>query len=131
LILKKFRLFAYLFRDNVVKAVTFLLLAVTLSEAFALLLLIVLYRRADKTDGALDGQAPKMRSILSLSVPVTFSASLFPLSSLIDSVLAVRLLGKYAENAVTLYGLFSGGAVTVVGYVTGVRYLLASEEVAP
>ena len=26
---------------------------------------------------------------------------------------------------------FSGGAVTVVGYVTGVRYLLASEEVAP
>ncbi|MBR2023594.1 MAG: polysaccharide biosynthesis protein [Clostridia bacterium] len=118
-------IFAYLFRENVVKAVTFLLLAVTVSEAFALLLLIVLYRRADKADGAFDGQKPKMRSILSLSVPVTFSAILFPLSSLIDSVLAVRLMGAYTDNAVALYGLFSGGAVTVVNLPVSVCYGIA------
>ena len=37
--------FAYLFRNNVERAVIFLLLAVTLSEIFALLLMIFFYKR--------------------------------------------------------------------------------------
>ena len=117
--------FAYLYRENVVKAVTFLLLAVTVAEGVALLFLFVLYRRADKNDGEVDGEIIRPRGILSLSIPVTFSAILFPLSALIDSVLAVRLMGGYTQNAVALYGLFSGGAVTIINLPVSVCYGIA------
>jgi O-antigen/teichoic acid export membrane protein len=74
-------------------------------------------------------EKPKIRSVLRLSIPVTLSACLIPLFSLIDSVLIVRLLKGYAENAVTQYGLFSGGAVTVVNLPVSVCYGIAAASV--
>ena len=73
----------------------------------------------------MDGEKIRPRGILALSIPVTFSAILFPLSSLIDSVLAVRLMGGYTQNAVALYGLFSGGAVTIINLPVSVCYGIA------
>ena len=64
-----------------------------------------------------------------MSIPVTLSSMLLPLSALLDSVLAVRLLGKYASDAVTLYGLFSGGAVTVINLPVSVCYGIAAASV--
>ena len=55
-----------------------------------------------------------MKSVLRLSIPVTFNSILIPLSGLLDSIIAPRLLGVYATDAVTLSGLFSGGAVTII-----------------
>ena len=124
-------LFAYLFRGNVAKAVVFLLLAVSLSELTALFVVFLFYKRS--TYGGITrqgmGDSVSRKSILRLSIPVTFSAMLIPLSSLLDSVLAVRLLSKYAGDAVALYGLFSGGAVTVINLPVSVCYGIAAASV--
>lgn len=122
-------LFAYFNRGNLARAVTLLLLAVSISEAFALLLLCVFYRRAEKNDGEKLGEKPRAKQVLALSVPVTFSAILFPLSALLDSVLVVRLLQNSAVDAVSMYGLFSGGAVTVINLPVSVCYGIAVASV--
>lgn len=123
-------LFAYLFRERVERAVVFLLLSVTLSEAFALFLMLALRSRAKNGEKPQnDGGRVAMKTVLRLSVPVTLGSILIPLSSLIDSVLAVRLMSAYAENAVTLYGLFSGGAVTVINLPVSICYGIAAASV--
>ena len=123
-------LFAYLFRNNVERAVIFLLLAVTLSEIFALLLMIFFYKRVPAPMQLKnEGVRYEMKHILKLTLPVTFSAILLPLSSLLDSVLVPRLLSVYEPSSVTLYGLFSGGAVTVVGLPVSVCYGLAAASI--
>ena len=123
-------LFAYLYRDDLRVAVTLLLFAVTISEAVALAFMVWRYRR-DETRSLYpdDGGRYAMKSILKLSIPVTLSSVLLPLSSLIDSVLVVRLLGKYAGDAVTLYGLFAGGAVTVINLPVSVCYGIAAASI--
>lgn len=123
-------LFAYLYRSNVVKAVTFLLLAVSISELFALLLMIFLFRRTPApVESEKSGGKVTAKTVLRLSIPVTFSAILLPLSALFDSVLAVRLMSAYATDAVALYGLFSGGAVTVINLPVSVCYGIAAASV--
>ena len=122
--------FAYLFRGDIPKAVVFLLLAVSVSELVTLLVMWWLYKRAKKrvkTQNA--GGMVGMKGILRLSIPVTFSAMLLPLSGLLDSVLAPRLLGAYTTDAVTLFGLFAGGAVTVINLPVSVCYGLAAASV--
>ena len=123
-------IFAYLYRGNVVKAVVFLLLSVSISELFALLLMALLYFRVPNRHGKeKEGGRVATRSILQLSIPLTFSSILLPLSSLLDSVLAVRLMGGYVSDAVALYGLFSGGAVTVINLPVSVCYGIAAASV--
>lgn len=123
-------LFAYLYRGNIQKAVVFLLLAVSISEAVALLVMIFLFRRVpaplkrEKT-----GEKVKARSVLKLSIPVTLNSMLLPLSGLLDSVLAPRLLGAYAQDPVTLFGLFSGGAVTVINLPVSICYGIAAASI--
>ena len=122
--------FAYLFRDNVPKAVVFLLLAVSVSELVTLLLMGALYKGAKKrVKMQNEGGRVEMKSVLRLSIPVTFSAMLLPLSGLLDSVLVPRLLGAYTTDAVTLFGLFAGGAVTVINLPVSVCYGLAAASV--
>ncbi len=123
-------LFAYLFRENIASAVTFLLLAVSLSELGALLFLVCLYKRTKKGEGrAKEGGRVGMKPILRLSIPVTLNSILLPLSGLLDSVLAPRILGGYAADPVTLYGLFSGGAVTVINLPVSICYGIAAASV--
>lgn len=123
-------LFAYLFRDNVARAVTFLLLAVSVSELFALFLMLALFHRVPATEKKRkDGGRVATKTILKMSIPVTLGSLLLPLSGLIDSVLAVRLLSRYAADAVALYGLFSGGAVTVINLPVSVCYGIAAASI--
>ncbi len=126
--------FAYLYRGNVQKAVVFLLLAVSISELFALFLMYILYKRQknrEQTEGNAQNlwDRVKTSTILRLSIPVTFSAILLPLSSLLDSVLAPRLLSVYATDAISLFGLFSGGAVTVINLPVSICYGIAAASV--
>ncbi len=121
--------FAYRFRDNIQKAVTFLLLAVSLSEAVALCLLLIIYAVKRECNEGKEGGRVAAKSILRMSIPVTFSSLLIPLSALLDSVLVPRLLGAYAENAVSLYGLFSGGAVTIINLPVSVCYGIAAASI--
>ena len=123
-------IFAYLFRENVTKAVVFLLLAVSLSELVALLVMYAIYKRVPAPDkNKKEGGRVGVKNILKLSIPVTFSSILLPLSALLDSVLAPRLLSVYATDAVTLYGLFAGGAVTVINLPVSVCYGIAAASV--
>lgn len=122
--------FAYRFQTDIRRAVTSLLFAVTVSEISALLLMFVIYksqkeRKKEENDGGRVGA----KQILRLSLPVTFSSLLLPLSALLDSVLVVRMLAKYAGDAVALYGLFSGGAVTIINLPVSVCYGIAVSSV--
>ncbi|MBE7078723.1 MAG: polysaccharide biosynthesis protein [Clostridiales bacterium] len=122
-------LFAYIFRTNVEKAVVFLLLAVSLSEAAALVFMLCLYRRKKPKKEENSGGRVALKAILKMSIPVTLSSLLFPMSNLLDSVLVPRLLGVYTGNAVTLYGLFSGGAVTMISLPVSVCYGIAAASI--
>ncbi len=121
-------LFAYLFREDIERAVVFLLLAVSLSELATLFFMLALYRRPSLAEQEESGSGVT-REILRLSIPVTLNSMLLPISSLLDSVLVPRLLGGYAENAVALYGLFAGGAVTVINLPVSVCYGIAAASI--
>lgn len=122
--------FAYRFQADAAKAVVFLLLAVSISEMVALALMWLFHRRAvrrQKTEK--DGGRVETKAVLKLSIPVTASAMLLPLSNLLDSVLVVRLLGVYAADPVALYGLFSGGAVTIINLPVSICYGVAAASI--
>lgn len=122
--------FAYIFRENVPKAVVFLLLSVSFSELVALLVMIALYKLSPaRKETGKDGGRVAAKAILHTSIPVTLSALLIPFSTLIDSVLAVRLLGGYAPDPVALYGLFAGGAVTVINLPVSICYGIAAASI--
>ena len=121
--------FAYKFRSNLRLAVTFLLLSVSISEITALGLMFLLYKKNKNKEEGKQGGRVEAKQIIRLSLPVTISSLLLPLSALLDSVLVVRLLSAYAENAVTLYGLFSGGAVTIINLPVSVCYGIAVSSV--
>ena len=120
---------AYFFRNDVERAVVYLLLAVSVSELVTLVMMAVLYRREKRGELGNEGGRVEMKSVLRLSIPVTLGSILLPLSGLLDSVLAPRLLSAYANDAVTLFGLFSGGAVTVVNLPVSVCYGIAAASV--
>ena len=120
---------AYFFRNDVEKAVVYLLLAVSVSELVTLVMMAVLYRREKRGEMGNEGGRVEMKSVLRLSIPVTLGSILLPLSGLLDSVLAPRLLSAYASDAVTVLGLFSGGAVTVVNLPVSVCYGIAAASV--
>ncbi len=123
-------LFAYLFRGDIQKAVVFLLLSVSVSELITLFLMFFLYKRVPAPNLPKNqGGRCEMKTIIKLSVPVTFSSILLPLSALLDSVLVPRFLSAYASDAVTLYGLFAGGAVTVINLPVSVCYGIAAASV--
>ncbi len=126
-------IFAWIFREEVEKAVVFLLLAVSISELVALIIIWVTYRKENKRNLSPktqnEGGRVAMKSILRMSLPVTIGSILIPVSSLIDSVFAVRLLSVYADNAVTLYGLFSGGAVTIINLPVSICYGIAAASI--
>ena len=126
--------FAYAFQGNIPKTVCALLLAVTLSELVALSLMILIFfhkkhreKQGQKTQN--EGGRVETKDILRLSIPVTLSALLFPLSALFDSMLATRFLSVYTSDAVALYGLFSGGAVTMINLPVSVCYGIAAASV--
>ena len=123
-------LFAYLFRDNIIKAVILLLLAVTLSELVTLLVLWGIFQRVSApTVFQNEGGMVEVKTVLKMSLPVTFNSILLPLSGLLDSILAPRLLSAYTREAVSLFGLFSGGAVTVVNLPVSICYGLAAASI--
>ena len=123
-------LFAYLYRGNLQKTVTTLLFSVTLSELFTLLLLVTVYgKNKERFLGLKNGERVNKRQILALSVPVTLSSAVHPITSFIESVVIVRLLSKHTDSAVALYGLFTGGAVTLINLPVSVCYGIAAASI--
>ena len=122
--------FAVSLRGNVYAAVQGLLWAVTFSEGVALCCLLVWFRRIPAPVKSQQiGEKPSPKSILRLSIPVTLSAAMIPLAGMVDSIVTVRLLRRYTDGAVALYGLFSGGAVTLISLPVSVCYGIAAASV--
>ncbi len=119
---------AYIFRATPVRAVTFLLFAVSVAEGAAV---IFVWGYAKKKHPLPLQTSLKVKAgeVLKTSLPVTASAALLPLSCLVDSVLVVRMLLRHTSDAVNLYGLFTGGAVTLVNLPVSICYGVAAASI--
>lgn len=122
--------FAYRYRGDIATAVSYTLFAVTLSEIAALLFMLAYYYFAGRSEikplYRIGAQNVKSGAVLRLTVPVTLASAILPLSNILDSILIVHLLSRYAGNATALYGLYSGGANTVINLPVSVCYGLAA-----
>ncbi len=121
-------LLAYRYRAEPIRAVSFCLLAVTLSEAAALCYLLLRYR-AEPRRIALTPRRIAVSDILLSALPVMASGALLPLSQTVDSVLIVRLLSAQTESAVSLYGLFAGSALSLINLPATLCYGISAASV--
>ena len=106
------------FLPDVIKAVTYSVLAVSISEAVALLLLILIYyfgKKSRKRQESNNAQVKELGTVMSVftvfavSVPITIGSIIFPLSQIIDSALILNILSRYYQGSVlALYGLLNG-----------------------
>ena len=146
--------FARLYRGDPARAVAFAVFAVTLSEAAALAFLAACAGRAEgrlpliargrrfarggirrtpflpplRPSFTADAR-PRARELLRAVLPVAIAAGALPLTNLIESILIVRLVGRYAENATALYGLYAGAATSLVNLPVSVCYGLAAASI--
>lgn len=122
--------FAYTYRQNIAQAVAYCLLAVTVSEAAAALFMIVWYRISEPPCARplyrVREEQIASRTLFRFVLPVAVAAGVLPLSNILDSIIIVNLIGRYAGNATALYGVFSGGANTLVNLPVSVCYGLAA-----
>ncbi len=121
-------LLAYEYRGDPARATAFALFGVTLSEAVALLVLLLRYRR-ERHDRFLRARRIHPVSLLSPVLPVMAAGALLPLSQMLDCVLVVRLLRVHTAEAVAQYGLFSGGAVALYSLPATAAYGFAAAAV--
>lgn len=120
-------LFAYLLLPNVSLAVAGATFAVSVSELVALAFLMIKYKRHSGRffpNLAVDTAKAEKRAknILKVVFPVTLVGIMLPLSHTVDSLLVVNILGKYRDDATTLYGLLSGVVCTIIGLPVSVCY---------
>ena len=118
-------------RAETPRAVAAALSAVTLSEAVSALVLFALALAARRRMRLPlhRGMPPRAGAILRGTLPVAVAAGVLPLSNMLDSVLIVRIVGGYAENATALYGLYAGGAAALTGLPASVAYGFAAASV--
>ena len=115
-------------------------LSISLSEFFAALFLGLLFiaKKPFKNakSGAISplndnfalktGQFGGVKDILKLSLPVMLCSIMMPLSRAVDGFLVVRLLSRYTNKAVKLYGLYSGGVESIIAVSTGLVATLST-----
>ncbi len=124
-------LFVKIFLSNLPLAVGGATLAITLSELIALGYVYLVYLRAKKKNSLkieFDKHNAKelRKSIIKLTVPITIVGILIPLSQVVDSFLVLNILGKYLDNATSLYGILSGVVATVIGLPVSICYGVAT-----
>ena len=123
-------------RTGIVEGATNALLGITLVEGVAMLFMLVLYMMKRKEFALLPQEAtdaPERRSFLvrqliAISVPITVSACIIPLSSFIDSALMVNRMvssGLTRETATSLYGIFSGMVIRLINIPTALALAIS------
>lgn len=120
---------SYAFRKNLTLAVASTLFAVTLSEAISTFAAYLYYRKKRPHMPLFRVPTAPIGAILKYTVPLTLTAIALPLSQLVESVVAVRLLRGLSEDATALYGIYSGCAVTIINLPVSVTYGLAASSV--
>ncbi len=120
---------AYAFRSNLPLAVASTLFAVTVSEIFSTAIALVWYFKKRAIQPLYKIRSVRYSAIMKYTVPLTLTAIALPVSQLIESIIAVRLLRGMTDNATALFGIFSGCAVTIVNLPVSVTYGLAAASV--
>ncbi len=104
----------YIFRKNLIIAVSMAVLSVTISEIATLI--YVLIRGSKEQEGSKvyneDKKLIYLRKLLKQALPMTVAFSVYPVVSLFESKLILQNLG--AVDSVAQYGLFSGCVQTVI-----------------
>ena len=120
-----------LFLPNLNLAVAGATFAITVSEAVALLVIYISYRRHKTTTfySVESNFGVRAKLILKTALPITLSGMVFPLSHVIDSFLVVNLLSKYTQNATALYGVMSGVVLTIINLPVSVCHGIATVAV--
>ncbi len=121
--------FAYIFRKNMPLAVASTLLAVTISEVIATAIALIWYLKNRSRRPLYKTPSVPYSAIVKYTIPLTLTAIALPVSQLVESIVAVRLLKAMGENATALYGVFSGCAVTIINLPVSVTYGLAAASV--
>lgn len=100
-------------------AVVGALLGVGLSELVTLIILLITYRKKDKTfeKVVLRDNKDAVKKLWRLVLPLVLGGIILPLSQFIDSLLFVNLLklgGNSANAATTQYGVFAGTVTPII-----------------
>lgn len=120
---------AFVFRGNMPLAVASTLFAVTVSEVFSAALALVWYLKRRGKAPLYRERAVPYSAILKYTIPLTLTAIAMPVSQLLESIAAVRILKGLTDNATALYGIFSGCAVTIINLPVSITYGLAAASV--
>ena len=120
---------SYAFRKNLELAVASTLFAVTVSEVVTTVIAVIWYKKRRGTVPLYREKSVPVSAILKYTIPLTLTAIAQPVSQLLESIVAVRLLKNIAENSTALYGIFSGCAVTIINLPVSVTYGFAAASV--
>lgn len=120
---------SYVFRNNLPFAVASTLVAVTVSEVISTVGAYLYYLKNRTCPPLFREKSVSASAILKYTIPLTLTAIALPLSQLVESVVAVRLLKKITAEATALYGIYSGCAVTIINLPVSVTYGLAASSV--
>lgn len=120
---------SYVFRNNLPFAVASTLVAVTVSEVISTVGAYLYYLKNRTRPPLFREKSVSASAILKYTIPLTLTAIALPLSQLVESVVAVRLLRKITAEATALYGIYSGCAVTIINLPVSVTYGLAASSV--
>lgn len=123
----------YFSMPSVVKSVGYATLAITISEFFALIYLVVLFKRKNKGVNKISINKSEFLeislNIIKYALPITLIGVILPFSQVIDSFILINGIKKYLQNATSLYGLLSGVALTVINLPVSICYGLATSVI--
>ena len=124
--------FAFIFMPNVPLSAGGATLAVTISEAVALIYVYVKFKRGVKMPSTLpmvSRQKGMIKTLLKFALPITFTGLILPLSQFIDSFLIVNIIGGYRNDATALFGLLTGTAMTIINLPVAVCYGISTSAI--
>lgn len=124
--------FAFIFvSGGVVQAIFYAILAISISEVFTFVYLMIVYSKHKKKENqnCCDEKSTKiLQNIISTTLPITLAGLAIPLSMFVDGFLVVNMLkANYTtEIATTMYGIQSGVVNSIVNIPTILSFSLAT-----
>ena len=114
----------YTFKNNVVLASAGATLAVTFSELFTLIYLLL---KTKKSINKVEFISTKtdIKPIIKTVFPMMVATIIMPLSRTVDSFLILNIVGGYLDTATAVYGLYSGAVESIVSLPVSFCYALA------
>ena len=114
----------YLFKNNVVLASAGATLAVTLSELFTLIYLLLKTKKSINIAEFISSKTD-IKPIIKTVFPMMVATIIMPLTRTVDSFLILNIVGSYLDTATAVYGLYSGAVESIVSLPVSFCYALA------